>query len=139
MTDLLGRILVVDDSPDLCGFLELLLQDKGYEVRSATSLRTAREILAGWQPSAVIADVRLPDAAPFAVLDLLNGRDGTARIPVLLCTGAVNEVQTARDWLRQENIAVVVKPFEIDDLLHGLNKIVRPGVGGPRPEYLIRK
>lgn len=124
MTAPIGRILVVDDSPELCGFLRMLLEDEGYVVQTAGSVSAARQALLAWKPDAVITDVRLPDAPPFALLEALNGSDGTAPTPVLLCTGAVNEVRAAAERLRQDKIPVLLKPFDLDELLRAVVQLL---------------
>jgi CheY-like chemotaxis protein len=108
---------VVDDSPELRDFVELLLADAGYAVVTAASLVEAERALAPHRPDLVVADVRLPDAAPFAVLDLLTADAQTRSLPVLLCTGAVQEVEAAAARLAQANVAVMTKPFDIADFL----------------------
>lgn len=41
---------------------------------------------------------------------------GTASIPIVLCTGAVREVEALQLHLEEMNIRVVYKPFNIDHL-----------------------
>ena len=118
------RILVVDDSPELCDFLQMLLEGEGYAVQTSGSANAARQALTAWKPDAVITDVCLPDAPPFALLDALNGSNGAARVPVLLCTGAVNEVRAAAERLRQDKIPVLIKPFELEDLLRAVGHLL---------------
>ena len=132
MSGKIRRILVVDDSPELCGFLALVLGGEGYEVRLAESVDAARQALAGWTPEVVIADVRLPGSPPFGVVHLLKAEEETHDVPVLLCSGAVNEIQTAEEWLREQEIAVLSKPFEVDALLHAVAALVEQGTAPQR-------
>lgn len=44
----------------------------------------------------------------------------TGHIPVLLCTGAVRRVQELQGHLLDMDVAVVLKPFNIDDLLQAV-------------------
>jgi DNA-binding response OmpR family regulator len=132
MPDSPRRILVVDDSLDLCGFLEMVLRSEGYQVESANSLDAARERLEDSLPNVVIGDVRLPGSPPFAVLDLLKTRDETRDIPVLLCSGAVNEIQAQAERLRRERVLVLAKPFEIDALIASLSTLLQRSDSLPR-------
>ncbi len=117
MTHTPRRILVVDDAPDFLGFMETLLTSEGYAVAVAGSAPALRERLLIERPDLVIADVRMPGLAAFAVLDLLAADAKTRDIPVLLCTGAIQEVDEAAERLRRAGIEVLIKPFDIDDLL----------------------
>ncbi len=64
-----------------------------------------------------MSDVRMPDAAPFALLDQLAANPATAALPVVLCSGAARELEQAADRLAHPHLAVVLKPFDIDELL----------------------
>lgn len=54
------QVLVVDDDPDVRELLDDYLSEQGYEVISADSAATAREILEDRTPSVVLLDVGLP-------------------------------------------------------------------------------
>src|SRR6266540_46790 len=104
MTDCNPRILVVDDAADFLGFMKTLLGSEGYAVEVAQSAPALRERLAMQRPDLVISDVRMPGLDAFAVLDLLAADEKTRDIPVLLCTGAIQEVDAARDRLAQAGV-----------------------------------
>ncbi len=97
--------------------METLLTSEGYAVAVAGSAPALRERLLIERPDLVIADVRMPGLAAFAVLDMLAADAKTRDIPVLLCTGAIQEVDEAAERLRRAGIEVLIKPFDIDDLL----------------------
>jgi DNA-binding response OmpR family regulator len=59
-----GRILVIDDDPDIRMMVERLLVKEGYEVKTASRRDEALEQLAVFQPSLILLDV------------LLSGNDG---------------------------------------------------------------
>lgn len=120
-------ILVIDDAPEFLDFLDALLTAEGYRVVAASSWEAAAAALASLQPHLVIADVRLGEQPAFAALDHLRGDEKTRNIPVLLCTGAVNEVDERADALRREGVDVLIKPFDIDVLL----AMVARFTGGP--------
>lgn len=118
------RILVIDDSPEYLGFMETLLTSEGYAVAVAGSLPAVRERLALARPDVIISDVRMPGAPPFAVLDLLDADEKLRAIPVLLCTGAVQEIDAAERRLRDAGLDILLKPFDIDDLLARVNTLL---------------
>ncbi len=111
------RILVVDDDTAILDLLRLLLESEGYAVTTAASLDQARAAIAVGRPDLVLCDVRLPDAAPFALLDQLATDPATDTLPVLVCSGAAREIEQVTERLAQAHRAVVLKPFDIDDLL----------------------
>src|SRR5581483_2193304 len=95
MTNHLPRLLVVDDSAEFLSFMEALLASEGFPVEIASSYDAAIERLDARPPDLVICDVRMPEAEPFAILNLLHENAKTRHVPVLLCTGAVQEIDQA--------------------------------------------
>jgi CheY-like chemotaxis protein/HPt (histidine-containing phosphotransfer) domain-containing protein len=55
------RVLVVDDSPVAAQALVDVLEVRGYEVRSATSLDVAMKVCASFSPAVLVADVQMPN------------------------------------------------------------------------------
>lgn len=117
------RILIVDDSIEYLTFMQLLLNAEGFEAEVASSTAALLERVRALEPDLVIADVRIPGQQPFAVLDLLDGDLQTGAIPVLLCTGAVQEVEACGDKLRRPGRDVLFKPFDITDLLDRITRL----------------
>ena len=127
-------ILVIDDAPEYLDFMKMLLGSEGYAVATAPTLDGALAALASFRPALVLADVRLGELPPFAALDLLRADERTRHTPVVLCTGAVSELEAEAERLRRDGIEVLLKPFEIDALL----SLVARLTGGPvhtRPEH----
>ena len=53
-------ILVVDDAPINLKLTRILLQQQGYEVRTATCAEEALEVLESFRPRLVLADIQMP-------------------------------------------------------------------------------
>lgn len=56
-----GAILVVDDSPANMKLLSFVLENQGYDVRTAADAAAALAILESFRPSLVLLDLQLPD------------------------------------------------------------------------------
>src|SRR5687768_4730165 len=63
-----GRILVVDDEASITDALELLLGERGHEVRSARSVGEAEAALGSGPFDLVFTDLRLPDGSGIDLL-----------------------------------------------------------------------
>ena len=113
----LGSVLVVDDDIAYLDFMRTLLGGEGYDVRLAASLPDLATALRPTPPGLVICDIRMPGAPPFATLDRLAADPRTAAIPVLVCSGAVAELDAARGRWPHGRVSVLRKPFDIDELL----------------------
>jgi CheY-like chemotaxis protein len=110
-------ILVVDDDVAYLDFMRTLLVGEGYQVRLAASLEHLDAALRPTPPDLVICDIRLPGAPPFAALDRLAADPRTAGISVLVCSAAAGDLDTVRARASRAPLGVLLKPFDIDDLL----------------------
>ena len=117
------HILIVDDSVEYLNFMQLLLSGEGFQTEIAATTAVMQEQLRQNRPDLVISDVRMPGNGPFAVLDLLAADERTRHIPVLLCTGAVQEVDQVTDRLKRDGIEVLFKPFDIEILLESVSRL----------------
>ena len=117
------RILIVDDSVEYLQFMQLLLDAEGFEAQIAPTTAAMREALQLRPPDLVVSDVRLPGDDAFAVLDLLRADEATRHIPILLCTGAVQDIEERADRLERDGIEVLFKPFDIDVLLERVSRL----------------
>jgi class 3 adenylate cyclase len=80
------RVMVVDDDPDMAGFLAQLLENEGMTVESSSDGESAvRRILAS-PPDIVLLDVMLPGCDGFEICEQLKSQPETALVPVILVT-----------------------------------------------------
>ena len=55
-----GRILVVDDEPDIRTTVKEILEDEGYQVALAASAAAAREARTQSRPDVILLDIWMP-------------------------------------------------------------------------------
>lgn len=110
-----GRLLLVDDDPDILELVKDVLEGEGYLVVPAATageaIKAADAAAAQYDVPFVgfILDMRLPDASGADLLKELRSRSWGEKVPALLTTAAVET--------RPSGItAVLVKPFDLDDL-----------------------
>ena len=115
------RVLVVNDDPAILEVFRALLEDEGYEVVLDT-LRTGHlqaqyARLQAERPDVVVLDfVVLGEQVGWQFLQLIKMQPATARLPVIVCTAAVDLVKELGAHLTKMRVEVVLKPFEIDHL-----------------------
>jgi putative two-component system response regulator len=81
-----GRIMVVDDSPEMAQALTALLEAGGHTVDLIANGRTALHVIAAHPPDLVILDVRLPGLDGYTVCTALKRDPRTWQIPVIMVT-----------------------------------------------------
>jgi PAS domain S-box-containing protein len=79
-----GRILVVDDEPDIANLIKRYLEHARYQVLIARNASEALSIAKSEHPDLITLDIMLPDADGFTVLEWLKSDSATAAIPVVL-------------------------------------------------------
>jgi CheY-like chemotaxis protein len=74
-------------------------------------------------PDLLILDFAIGQEAPgWQLLQKLKMDRATARIPIVICSGAVRQLRELDGWLGEKGITTVLKPFDIDDLLIAVRK-----------------
>lgn len=117
-----GRILVVDDEPNLRDLLRIVLEGEGYVVRDAASLEGASQALARERFDLVICDILLPDGSG---LDLLRAHSSTTSFAMITAHTTPATLLTA---VRQGAVEYLSKPFDVEQLKQIVAKrLPRPG------------
>ncbi len=120
-----GKIVIIDDTPELLDLLDSILTDEGYEVVLCQDGGRAHAVVEQERPGLVMLDLRMAGVSEWEVLDALKEDAATAEIPVIVCSGAVDELQAAAPRLRTLGCDVLVKPFDIDDLVERVQRAFR--------------
>ena len=115
-----NSILIIEDEPDLCLLLELILNDGKTLVNHVKSLKAAREFLDREKPNLVVLDNRLPDGLGLDFLPFI-----TANYPQLRVIMISGKDRTAGD-LAIENGAHVflTKPFSKEKLYNSVQALL---------------
>jgi two-component system alkaline phosphatase synthesis response regulator PhoP len=79
-------ILVVDDEPDVQGYLKMILEDAGFRVMTAGDGEAALEIIRRDKPDFISLDLVMPRKSGHKLLSELRRDQELARIPVLIVT-----------------------------------------------------
>jgi two-component system, NtrC family, response regulator PilR len=108
-----GKILVVDDEKNLREFLEIMLQQDGYEVETAQDGRFALEKMKNSHFDLVICDVKMPEVDGIEVLK--KAKENWADTEVIMIT-AYASTETAVEAMKQGALDYITKPFKVDEI-----------------------
>ncbi len=120
-----GAILVVEDEPQICRFLEASLRAAGYAVATATTGRDAIARLT--QPVALILlDLGLPDIDGTEVIRAVRAHAAT---PIIVLSARTDEPQKIRA-LDLGADDYLIKPFGVGELLARIRAALRRAPAG---------
>lgn len=110
-------ILIVDDEEDIRELIAGILQDEGYETRTAANSDEAFRQIEARRPSLVILDIWLQGSKKdgLEILRILKSR--MRDLPVLMISGHGN-IETAVMAIKLGAYDFIEKPFQTDKLIH---------------------
>jgi len=108
-----GRILVIDDEPQITRVLRAALSAQGYDVRTANDPEEGLRVFREWLPDLVVTDLMMPGLSGVDVCRSIRSRGAT---PVVVLS--VREHERAKvEALDAGADDYVTKPFGIQELL----------------------
>jgi two-component system sensor histidine kinase ChiS len=130
-------IFVVDNDAPIADLVVEILTDEGYVVLSALSGKEAVTTIEAHEPALLILDMRMPAmSGPEVIRRLITA--GHTDLPIIAMTAAPKD---AAPLLAHHDIdSVVIKPFDIDELLARVAQYVQPPhTETKRPVLLVKE
>lgn len=119
------RVLVVDADAQVRDLLEDLLEAAGYEVSLARDVRNAARLALQKWPDLAVLDLTMPGATGWQFLDLQSENPLLARIPVLVPSEFVADLEV--DAARRN-------PFLLASFLEAIRHVTGPRAPLPLPQ-----
>jgi len=117
------RVMVVNDSKEILNLFQEILTDEGYEVYLDSFGMDDLPEIERIKPDLLILDYVVGrERSGWQLLQKLKMRRSTANIPVVICTTAIRLAQDMEGYLTAKGVSIVLKPFDIEDLLEGIKK-----------------
>ena len=111
------KILAVDDSSDTRELLTAVLEGCGATVATASSVREALDVFAGWKPKVIVCDIGMPELDGYAFIKEIRQlpREQGGDIPAIALTGYARAEDRSRA-LQVGFQMFVPKPIEAAEL-----------------------
>ncbi len=117
------RIRVADDDPIVQQFVASILVENRYEVFTASDGRQALDMIRQLKPDLVILDLIMPYRDGYEVLRLLQEKDETKKIPVIILSAKSREEDIIRG-LEAGAEDFMIKPFNALELVARARKVL---------------
>ena len=85
------NILVVDDEPDVVTYFTTLLEENGYETRSANNGTEAMAAIAAQRPDLITLDITMPEQSGVRTYRNIKEDESLKSIPVIIVTGVASD------------------------------------------------
>jgi DNA-binding NtrC family response regulator len=117
----LGRILVIDDEPDIRESLEALLSSENYQTELAANAAEGLKRLESSTYDLVLLDLMMPDKSGMQVLEEIRARDHDT--PIFMIT-AYGSVEVAVQALKRGANDYFSKPWDNEKLLIEIERMI---------------
>ncbi len=115
------HILCINHSREILTLLRDLLEGEGFRVSTLRAVDRDLDAIVALKPDVITIDYMWSTSDnDWTFLTLMTMDPRTSGIPVVLCTGAVTEVESLREHLSLLGVRVVLKPFNIEDLIQAV-------------------
>jgi len=122
--DLLKRILVVDDEPDVTELLDYKFKQAGYAVRTLNDPLRAVGLARDFRPDLIILDVMMPELTGIQLLRMFRSDALLQDVPVIFLTAKGETVDKVRG-LETGADDYVTKPFDSRELMLRAQALLR--------------
>lgn len=120
-----AQILVVDDEPDIRRLVYEILEDEGYQVRTAENASQARELKITSKPDLILLDIWMPDTDGITLLKEWVS-EGSKMCPVVMMSGH-GSVESAVEATRLGAYDFIEKPLSLAKLLLIVERALESG------------
>lgn len=128
------HILVVNDTQEILDLFREILEEEGYRVSLYSAAFNDVRQIAEVRPDLVVLDLMIGgESQGWQLLQKMKMSRETADIPVVVCTAAVSLARDLEGHLRSKHVGLVLKPFDIDELVVEVRKYLDPA-SAPLPE-----
>lgn len=124
------HILVINDTQEILDLFRMILEDEGYHVTAlGFAVEDLRKII-DIAPDLVVLDLVFDrEYVGWQTLQKMKMHRDTEKIPVLICTAEIRKAQEIQGYLAEKGVGLLLKPFDIDELIAQVTRLLSPGTG----------
>lgn len=119
-----GKILFIDDEPEILNAVKFYLEDEDFEVHVSTDGTRAVELAESLRPDLIILDVMMPVTDGIQVCRQLRSHTRTRMIPIIFLT-ARESVEDKIQGLEAGGVDYITKPFNNQELMARIKAHIR--------------
>lgn len=129
-----GKLLIVEDIPNILDLLQITLKFKGYEVMTATNGEEALEKIEQERPALVITDILMPKMDGFSMVQKIRTNPKTRDIPVIFLSATYISPEDKAFAISLGAANFIEKPIDNEEFLLTIAELLMRGTAtSPRP------
>lgn len=121
--NIVKKILITDDEPDIVKVVKFRLIKMGYEVITASNGKEGLESVRLTKPDLVLLDFRMPFLNGDEVCKEIKKDESTRHIPVILMTASIQNA-LEEDIEKMGADDHILKPFDPEELIKKIRKLI---------------
>ncbi|HST22527.1 MAG TPA: PAS domain S-box protein [Blastocatellia bacterium] len=118
------KVMVVDDEPDTCEVLKIMIEQYGGEVKTCASSAEAIETLKHWKPDVLVSDIEMPGEDGYHLIEKIRSLapEQGGNVPALALTAyaRVDDRMRALSAGYQMHLAKPAEPMELTTVITSL-------------------
>ncbi|MDH5695530.1 MAG: PAS domain S-box protein [Dehalococcoidia bacterium] len=115
-----ARIMVVDDEPSICQFLNRFLTGEGHKVQTVLNVEAALQKMNAAKYDLVLLDIKMPGMSGIELYEHMKEVDPALQQKVVFIAGEVNSSKV-KAFLSKTRVPCLTKPFNLEQLKKELN------------------
>jgi DNA-binding response OmpR family regulator len=131
-----GKILVLEDDPDVAKLLSIMLEDNGYDVDIAYNAHEAKARIARTTYAAVTVDVMLPDQDGISLIRELRAEENTHNLATIVVSAKASTVRREVVAASMGIIDWLDKPIDQSRLLSAVQQATFVAQRAEKPRVL---
>lgn len=120
-------ILCIEDEAEMIDLMRLILSRKGYNVRGASGGAEGLQMIRDEKPDLILLDLMMPDMDGWEVYQQIKAEESSKDIPVIIVTAKAQNIDRVLGLHIAKVNDYIAKPFTPQELLHSIEKILKPG------------
>ena len=128
-------IMVINDTQEILELFEIILTGEGFRVSlhsyQVRDLKVVKEV----NPDLLIVDQLYgEEALGWELVQKMKMDRDVVHIPIVVCSTEIRLLKELEGHLKAKNIGVILKPFDVDDLVYAVKKALSDAEQYHQPE-----
>ncbi len=119
-----GKVLIVDDEPDIVNLIKFILERKGFETIVARDGQTAIDMAIAEKPDLILLDAVMPVVDGYEACRQLKENPATKSIPIVILS-AKSQRAEIQMGIQTGAHDYICKPFDPKGFVSGIEEILK--------------